>query len=156
MFFFLLNQSSIRYFLKSLKTTTALSFCFWSPCKRVTATRFIKNNLVIAPCSCFFDTLYTQRANFNSAIPPIVQTALSAGNVLIRLCRSKSHHKHMSEQQAEFTNLLSVPTVLFFLRLLTPVSISNKTNRFSSRNSYVLWGKKTKTPNQTQKPKKKT
>lgn len=113
MFFFLLNQSSIWCFLKSLKTTTAFSFCFWSPWKILTATRFIKNSLMIAPCSCFFDTLYTQRANFNSAIPPIVQTALSAGNVLMRLCRSNAHHKRMSQQQAEFTNLLSVPAVLF-------------------------------------------
>lgn len=91
MFFFLLNQSSIWCFFKSLKTATALSFCFWSPCRRVTATTFIKNSLMIAPCSCFFDTLYTQRANFNSAIPPIVQTALTAWNVLIRLGRSNSH-----------------------------------------------------------------
>lgn len=140
MFFFLSNQSSIWCFLKSLKTTTAVSFCFWSPCRRVTTTSFLKNNLMIAPRSCFLDTLYTQQANFNSAIPPIVQTALSAGSVLIRLCRSNSHHNHVTTAgwiyQFAFNSCWSLPP---------PTSNSCfhlKHNRFSSRNSYVLWKNK--------------
>ena len=152
MVFFLWNQSSIRRFLKSCQATTALSYCFWSRCKRLTAARLIKNNLMIAPCSCFFDTLYTQWANSNSAVPPVVQTALSAGNVLIRLCRSHSHHKHVSQQQAKFTNLLSVPAVLVLLQLPTPISIWNKTSFLAgTAKSY----KKTTNQN-TSKPTRKT
>lgn len=101
---------------------------------------------MIAPCSGFFSTLHPQWAQVNPAIAPTVQTALSAGNVLIRLHRA--HHTINTTAgwiyQFAFHSCCSLP-------LLSSNSCFHlKQNIFSGKNEYIFGEKKPKPNTQKQ------